>query len=253
MLETKPDTRKPLKTTQKMRGQSLQILGVGVDSSSMDEVLSFVAGKLAGKEKFWIVTPNPEFLTAAWEDKEFKAVLNQADLAIPDGIGLVLASRILKTKPLIRKRVAGSDVVEQILQLAPRKRWKIGVVGARKKDEMERKELIKRLRRKYKGLKIETLEETSNWQEKNYDIIFACQGMKAQEKWILQNRFKTRAFVFMGIGGSLDFFAGFARRAPIVVRKMKLEWLWRLFTQPWRWRRQLNLLKFAWLVLKEAF
>lgn len=244
---------KPLKTSLKMSGQSLRILGVGVNSTSTGSVLRFVAKKMAKKKKFWIATPNPEFIVEAQRDEEFKKILDHADMAVPDGFGLVLASRFLNTDPQIKERVAGSDLVEKLLEMATQKGWKIGVIGARKGNKEEIKKLISRLKKRYRGLKIDGLENISDWQKKNYDIILAAQGMETQEKWIWKNFDKAKAIGFIGIGGSLDFLAGLAKRAPLKIRELGLEWLWRLIHEPWRIKRQISLLEFGFLVLKEKF
>lgn len=252
-LKSKRTLLKPLKTSLKMSGQSLRILGVGVDSTSTDSVLKFIAKKMAKKERFWITTPNPEFIVEAQKDREFKRILNHADMAVPDGFGLVLASRFFKTDLQIKERVSGSDLVEKLLEMATQNGWRIGVIGARRGNKEEIKELISRLEKKFRGLEIDGLENISDWQKKNYDIIFTAQGMKTQEKWIWKNFGKVKAIGFMGIGGSLDFLAGFAKRAPLKIRELGLEWLWRLIHEPWRIKRQISLLEFGFLVLKEKF
>lgn len=241
------------KAVGQMHGQSLQLLGIRLNSTSLESVLNLIVEKIASDKKLWLVTPNPEFLVAAQQDEEFKRRLNQADLAIPDGVGLLLASWFLGTKPRLAKRVAGADVVERILVIAGQRGWNIGVVGARRGERQEIETLIKNLKLKIENLHIEAQELTPGWEKKKHDIVFACQGMGEQERWIEQNWQKAQAKIFVGVGGSLDFFSGFAARAPVWIRRMGLEWFWRLVSQPWRWRRQVNLLKFVWLVLKERF
>jgi len=199
-----------------------------------------------------MVTPNPEFLVLAQTDLEFKKILNSADKAIPDGLGLVLASRFLKTSPLISQTVPGADVVAQLLERAAENHWSVGVVGTRRGVVAEQKLTLERLRARYPGLKIECLEQAQNSQ---WDIILAAHGMGEQEKWLAANIGHAQAFVFIGIGSSLDFLTGFARRAPLRWRRWGLEWLWRLLQQPRRhfkrvWRA---VIVFSWLVLREKF
>lgn len=243
---------KSQKIDNEMSGQTLQILGVKVNSTELVEVLRFVRRKITQKRKFWITTPNPEFIVAAQKDEEFQRILNSADLAIPDGYGLVLASKFLGTKPRLLERVAGVDVVEKLLKVSSKEGWRIGVIGARKGKTEEIKTLIQKLQNKYKGAKIEGLENTPFWQKKNYTIIFACQGAKLQEKWIFENFRRINASLFMGVGGSLDFLSGFTRRAPTWMRNLGLEWLWRLALKPSHLKRILvACVFFPWLVLKE--
>lgn len=246
------NSKKSPKTDSKIPGQTLQILGVRVNSTSASSVLDFVRKKIEKKEKFWIVTPNPEFIVAAQRDFQFKKILNSADLAIPDGHGLVLASKFLGTKPPLLERVAGSDLVCELLEEASKENWRIGIVGARREEREEIRELMSRIRERYQGLEICALELTKNWSKKKFEIIFACQGMKLQEKWIFENFKKTNASLFMGVGGSLDFLAGFSKRAPFWIRNLGLEWFWRFLTKPSHLKRILTAcFYFPYLLLKE--
>lgn len=241
------------KATPKMPHKSLQMLGVGVSSTSETQALRFVRQNLEKKRRFWVATPNPEFVVAAQKDKEFKKILNQADLAISDGVGLLLASKILGTKPQLRQRVTGVDLVAKVLELAAKKGWKVGIVGARRGKIGEIRELLSRLKQKYPGLKVEALELVKNWPKRGYQLILVAYGMGAQEKWICQNLKKAPGVGFFGIGGALDFLTGFSKRAPCGWQKLGLEWLWRLVLEPWRVKRQLALVKFCYLVGKEKF
>jgi len=240
------------KINDKMFGQTLQILGVKVNSTELVEVLRFVRRKITQKRKFWITTPNPEFIVAAQKDSQFKKILNSADLAIPDGQGLVLASKFLGTKPGLSERVAGSDLVCKLLEEASKENWRIGIVGARRGEREEIRELINRIKQKFPGLEIEALEQTLDWSKQKFEIVFACQGMKLQEKWIFKNFKKTNASLFMGIGGALDFLSGFSKRAPQWIRNLGLEWFWRFLTRPSHLKRILiACFYFPYLVLKE--
>lgn len=240
------------KNSTQTPGQTLQILGVRVNSTELVEVLRFVRKKIVKREKFWVVTPNPEFIVAAQKDSQFKKILNSADLAIPDGQGLILASKFLGTKPPLLERVAGSDLVRELLEEASKENWRIGIVGARRGEREEIRELMSRIRERYQGLEVEALELTKNWSKQKFEIVFACQGMKLQEKWIFENFKKTNASLFMGVGGALDFLSGFSKRAPVWIRKVGFEWLWRFLTRPSHLKRILiACFYFPYLVLKE--
>ncbi len=233
-------------------GQTLQILGVSLNSTQESEVLKMVLEKIEKGRKFWIVTPNPEFLVYAQKNPHFRKILNSADLAIPDGFGLVLASWFLKTKPLISKRITGADLTEKLLAMAKEKKWRVGIVGARRGERREGKELVKKIKERYPGLKIEVLEEMVGWQKRKYEIIFACHGRGEQEKWIFKNLKKANASIFIGVGGSLDYIGRFSRRAPFFLRKLGLEWLWRLILKPSHLKRVfISCVIFPLLVVKE--
>lgn len=237
-----------------MGGQTLQILGVKVDSTSTSSVLGFLGDKIARKRSFFIVTPNPVFIVTAQKDKNFRKILNQADLSVPDGVGLILASKFLGTRPSLKTRITGADLVKEILEIAQKKSWKIGIIGARRGEVKEIKELLNRLKQKHPRLKVEALELIKNWPKRDYRLIFVAYGMGKQEKWIWENRKKARGVGLLAIGRSLDFLTGFSRRAPGWMRRLGFEWLWRLFQEPAHIRRVfVACVVFPWLVLKEKF
>ena len=240
------------KNDQKLIGQALQILGVRVNSTSTSSVLCLISSKISHKNSFFVVTPNPEFIVTAQGNEEFRKILNSADLAIPDGVGLILASRFLGTKPLLKKRITGADLVEKVLELGEKENWKIGVVGARRGEIKEIKEMMSRLKQRYPKLKVEALELIEDWPKRGYQIILACQGMGKQERWIWENQKKVKGVCFLGIGGSLDRLVGITPRAPETIRRLGLEWFWRLISNPSHFSRVWTAcVIFPWLVLKE--
>lgn len=237
----------------KKDGNSVEILGINLISTSADVLLRKIVERLKARKKTFVVTPNPEFLVYSQKRPWFRQILNSATFAIPDGIGLVWASWFLGTKPRLRQRITGADLAEKLLRLANKYCWRVGVVGARRGEIKQRQRLVNRLQQQYPKAKIANLEETQNWQKKEWQLIFACQGMGEQEKWIGTHFDRVKASLFIGSGGSLDYLAGFVRRAPLWLRQAGFEWLYRLVKQPWRWRRQLALVRFFGLVIKAKF
>ncbi len=238
----------------RLLGKSTQILNVGLDSTSPDLVLDFINESLAKKLGFFLATPNPAFLVKAQQDKAFRQILNQADVSLPDGAGLFWASKFLKTEPRLKERVTGADLVEAILKMAQEKGWKIGLVGVRRGEKKEVKVLLSRLKRKYPRLKVNALELVKNWPQEGFQLVLVAYGMGKQEKWIWENRKRTKEVGFLGIGRSLDFLTGFSRRAPERMQKLGLEWLWRLIQDPRHIKRvYLSCVVFPWLVFKEKF
>jgi len=237
--------------------QKTDILGVKIDLVSREQATKAILEKIEKEEKFWVVTPNPEFVVVAQKDKEFKNILNKADLSLPDGFGLVLASRILGVKPL-KERVSGADIVGDLLDQAAVRHWKIGIVGSRRGKKEEIKTLINKLQvlnnpYRVNKLQIEAQELTPDWERNKYDLIFACQGMGKQERWIRENHKKIDASLFMGVGGSLDFYAGFVKRAPEGIRQLGFEWAWRLTQEPAAHLKRvwIAVVIFMWLVIKK--
>lgn len=228
--------------------KKVTFLRLSLTSSSLVEVLDHLDYRIKASKKTILVTPNPEFVVFGQKNQWFIDLLNRADMAVPDGVGLVWGAGFLGQKI---QRVTGADLVQKLLILAQKNHWSMGIVGARKGDQQQRALLIKRLNALYRPAKILALEETPDWSKKPFELIFACQGMGEQEKWIFEHYQKSKGLVFVGAGGSLDYLTGFARRAPLFVRLIGFEWLWRLLIQPWRFRRQLALLKYIQLVFKE--
>ena len=243
---------KVMVTTMKKEPNKVKILGVDLNSTEPVEVLKRLVDGVKKGQKAVVVTPNPEFLVFGQKNPWFQDLINAADLSLPDGVGLVWAARFLGLRPLLR-RVAGADVAADLLKTAGQKKWRVGVIGARRGDKQQRQQLIIRLKKKYPGIKVLALEDNPDWYKESWQIVFSCQGMGDQEKWIKRYYSDAKVNIFMGVGGGLDFLTGFVQRAPKWVRRAGLEWLYRLSQQPWRWRRQLSLIKFVWLVVKEKF
>jgi len=239
--------------TVKMAPNSVKIGGLSLSSRSLSDLLRKVLDCHRTGKKTLIFTPNPEFVVLASHQAWFKKVLNQADLSLPDGFGLVLASRFLKTEPRLRKAVSGADLVISLLSVADINRWRVGIVGARKGDKPERRVLVKRLRKRFPRVGFFALEDRAGWEKEKWDFILACQGMGEQEKWLVNHFDKVRGVLFMGAGGSLDYLTGFALRAPLGLRKLGLEWLWRFIQRPRVHGKRLfqALVIFPLLVIKE--
>ncbi len=224
----------------------MKILDVKIDNLTIEEVIIKIDGFLKSEESHYIVTPNPEFLVKAQKDKEFKDILNNADLAVPDGIGLIFASYILNQP--IKERVTGVDLMERICYRAVEMNWSVFLMGA---NLGIAEKAAENLRKKYPGLEIKAgFEEVIDQPE----ILFVALGAPKQEKWINDNLNKLSSVkLAIGIGGAFDFISGNIKRAPKFLRVIGLEWLWRFGCQPWRIKRIFNaLIKFPWLVIKDV-
>jgi len=245
-----------------------EVLGVKIDNVDMDEAIRKVRGFFKSGKKAYVVTPNPEMVMLARRDSEFQRILNGADLAIPDGIGLVWASRILG-RPL-RSRVTGTDLFQELCAEAARRGGKVFLLGA---GRGVAEKAARKLRRRYQKLRIagtfagdaspkgdkETVAAVkaaaiNNQQStiNNIDLLFVAYGCGKQEKWIARNLKKVPVKVAVGVGGAFDFVAGDVPRAPRIIRRFGFEWLYRLVRQPWRLRRQLALIPFAALVFSDS-
>ena len=234
------------------------MLGVRVDDVTYDEALAVMEGFVGSQETHLVVTVNPELLMAAQSDLGYREILNQASLALPDGVGLLWGSHVIGQP--IRQRVAGVDTVEKLAALAARKGYRVFFLGA---APGVAKDAADRLAERYPGLQVvgcyagspaksEEPEILGRISRAHPDLLLVAYGAPKQEEWIHRNRRALGVAVAMGVGGSFDFISGRAVRAPGWMQRIGLEWLHRLYREPWRWRRMMALPRFVWAVLMEG-
>jgi len=237
-------------------GEAIEILGVKVDNVTGSEAMDRIGEFIRDGRPHQVVTVNPEFVVMAQRDRDFRQILNGSELALPDGVGLLWASRVLG-RPL-RERVAGSDLVEDLARLAAEGGYGLYLLGA---GPGVAQDAAGALMTRYPSLRIagayagsprdeEDGETVSRVRAASPDILLVAYGAPAQDRWIRRNLRLLGVPVCIGVGGALDFTSGRVKRAPIWVRRLGLEWLFRLAIQPWRWRRMLRLPRFAFLVLR---
>ena len=236
----------------------INILGVQVDMVTIPEAADKIVEFLSEDKFHAVYTPNSEIIMEAYRDEAFSEVLNEADLLTADGIGVVYASKYLK-KPL-KERAAGYDIARLLLQKLNYTDHKLFLFGGKpgvaelamenmKKDYPQLN--IVGTRNGYFGEEDED-EIIAQINESGADILFVCLGAPRQEKWIYKHKDKLMVKVAMGVGGSIDVFAGTVQRAPEFFCKTGLEWFYRLMKEPWRAKRMTDLPKFAVTVLKEG-
>lgn len=231
------------------------ILGVGITNATKEEVLEYITKSLENHhKKYFVVTPNPEFLVLANKNPKFKNILNNAELALADGIGVILAGKFV-AKPL-KERMTGVELLESLCKAVAEKPITVGFLGGRENVAEKTAECLVK---KYPGLKVAFADPEYNFY-KNYndyngykriDLLFVAFGAPKQEIWTSENLEKIPVKIAIGVGGAFDYISGKIPRAPVWVQKIGFEWLFRLVIQPWRLKRQLALLEFVWLVLKE--
>lgn len=228
--------------------RTIKIFGINVTDTTENEALEFIIKGLGQKrKKMKIFTPNPEIIMAALKDEDFKKVLNSADLALPDGIGILWAAKILGKQ--LQERIAGIDFMEMLCREASNRGFSVGLMGGGPKIAEEAAEC---LQKKYPGLKVSFTGE--EWRKSGrLDILFVALGYPKQERWIYENLPKIPVTVAMAVGGSFDYISGAVPRAPKIVRNLGFEWLFRVLVEPWRLARQLALVHFILLILRTRF
>ncbi|MBI3342658.1 WecB/TagA/CpsF family glycosyltransferase [Candidatus Gottesmanbacteria bacterium] len=303
--------------------KSTKILGISVTTESKKTILEYIEKyleeaisdkrKVIRKDRnpLIIVTPNPEQIGAAQEDPQFAKILNKADVALPDGIGVALAAWFLNFSlftfhfSLPLRRIPGIEFMEALVELAATKGFRIGLIGGRGAVAVQALECLKHRYPGLTGWAVEAPEFTVRSQGdlskyelgimnygleqkdkefssmlhnsylmihptddiRNYvgqiashivksgtRIIFVGLGAPKQEFFVERLAYHLSLISYhcavMSVGGSFDIIAGRVPRAPLLLRTIGVEWLWRLVREPWRFGRQLRLLQFLWMVLK---
>lgn len=235
-------------------------------TDTKDNILEYVVEKAEKRdEKCFIVTPNPEMIVASHKDRQLQYLLNSADVALCDGVGLSVAALFMAEKT--PQRITGVDFMKSLCENVSKKPITVGFLGGKGKVAERTAEC---LMHEYPGLRVvfcndewsgEGFTKAKKYQEENnknipttdvIDILFVAFGFPKQEQWISENLEKISVTVAMGVGGAFDYLSGEVSRAPFFLRAIGLEWLYRLVRQPWRWRRQVALIEFIALVIKKT-
>ena len=224
----------------------MKILGIKIDNLTKKQVFQRIDGFLQDKEQHYIVLPYSNFIVQANRDKYFKQIINQADLSLCDGQGLLLAAKFLNYP--LKEQIPGVDLVKEIAN----KYSKVFLFGGTR-ESVEKAAIVL-------GYNIigtvdgyENMDKiVSIVNQVQPEILIVALGMPKQEKWINENLKEMPSVkLAIGVGGSFDFISGKTKRAPRFLQSLGLEWLWRFILQPWRIKRVFNaIIIFPWLVLK---
>lgn len=237
------------------------VLGIQINTESKAQILEQIRSRLDANQSTFIVTPYSESIVAAQKDEKFRKVLNAADFALPDGVGVIWTAHYLKFGRLIRslfniifrqkqiydpipEKIPGSEFLWDLAELAESRGESIFLLGGFGDTPQI---VAEKLRVKFPNLKIAGTHAPSFSKEgergssltelinhKNPDFLFVALGPIRQEKWIYDNLPNLRIKLVMGVGGTFDYIARKRPSPPQILRNMGLEWLWRLLTQPWR-------------------
>ncbi|MBR7162118.1 MAG: WecB/TagA/CpsF family glycosyltransferase [Clostridia bacterium] len=242
--------------------KKITLRGIDFDNVTMEEAVALAEKAMEENRQTAVFTPNAEIAQLAAEDPEIQNLFSRADLILPDGAGIVLASEIMKTP--LKEKVAGVDFGEQILALASKKDYSVFLLGGKPGIAAL---AAQRKKQSYPGLTVagtqngyfkkEGIENDAVLQkinESGAQILFVCFGAPAQELWIDENKSRLPSVkLFLGLGGSLDVYAGAVRRAPNIFIRARLEWLYRLLREPKRIGRMMKLPKYILGTYREKF
>lgn len=229
------------------------VMGLQFDNVTMDEALDAAKSLLQGGHAACVVTPNAEIAYEALHDDALKALLNSAELMLPDGAGVVLASKILKTP--LRQKVAGVDFADGLLGILETTGQSLYLLGSKPGigELAAQKMLLKHPKLKIAGIADGYFQDEAPVIAKinasGAAALFVCLGAPKQEQFMARHQKELNVKLMAGLGGTLDSFAGTVKRAPGWMIRLNLEWLYRLIKEPKRFKRMLRLPKYLWAVV----
>ena len=231
-----------------MKNVKITLFGIGFDNLTMDEAVELIADDYASNRKrAMVVTPNVDHIVQLDRDPKFREDYAKAMIILADGAPIILASRLLGTP--LKERVAGSDIFPRLCARAQEKGLRVMLLGG---GEGVAQNAADNLSTKYPGLAIAAIGPSFGFDNKPEEceqiiarinefqphLLFLGVGAPRQERWIAKYQESYCPCVSIGVGGSLDFEAGRIKRAPILLRKIGLEWLYRLSMEPKRLYRR---------------
>ncbi|MBD2178053.1 WecB/TagA/CpsF family glycosyltransferase [Pseudanabaena sp. FACHB-1998] len=230
---------------------------LGLPVHIQDSYSAWLAQRLQNKQGAHVVTLNAEMTMQARQNFDLASVVKQADLVVPDGSGIVL---YLRSQGEDINRCPGIELAEQIVAIAAEKRWSIYLLGGAPNvvdtvvDSWRQKWATITIAGMHHGYFDADLEQQicEQLQTLQPDLLLVGLGVPRQELWIQKYRHLCPNSVWIGVGGSFDIWSGKKTRAPKWFANNNLEWLYRLYQEPWRWRRMLSLPHFVWCVTKES-
>jgi N-acetylglucosaminyldiphosphoundecaprenol N-acetyl-beta-D-mannosaminyltransferase len=235
----------------------VEVLGVPVDCVTMNEAVDCAEVMIRRQQPSIILAVNPEKVMRAQQDQKLLDQLRFADLLIPDGIGVVMATRILGLGRA--ERVPGSELMPKLCERAAAKGYTVFLFGA---SEEVNRQVVTVLQDRYPGIRIvgshhgyvtdkKMSRVIADINQSRPDLLFVALGSPYQELWMARYVPHLKVKVCQGVGGTFDVIAGRVRRAPKPFRSLHLEWFYRLASDPRRLRRQMALPLFAYRVLKD--
>lgn len=242
----------------KEKKKNYQVMGIDISPYSKNDFFQLIEERLQDNDPltdpYFVVTVNPEIVVQSIIDSEFRNILESSSINTADGVGISWAIDKLYGKKL--DRITGSDSVENICELCATYNQSVFMYGAMPNIADQAAEILKQhidgliIAGTYSpdrpDINFESLPLETQQQLEKANVIFVALGAPAQEKWIHTNlHYLPNCKLIIGIGGSLDFIAGKIKRAPVIMRRTGIEWLYRLIHEPSRWRRMMRLPLFA--------
>lgn len=239
----------------------VNILGISFSRLTLKDTVNLIDSKVkeCRSKTYHIITVNPEIAIEIQEDTYLKKISLEADLITPDGVGIVLASKLQRNS--IPERVTGFDLLLELLKLGNQNRWSFYFFGA---EESVNKKMSEYVTENYPNARIagrhhgffnnqDEIQIIEDIECSKPDILIVALGSPIADKWIYTYKDRISAKVTLGVGGSLDVITGKVKRTPEIWKKLNLEWLHRRIITPSRKERQKKLKIFAYRAFIEAF
>lgn len=232
----------------------VQVRGLSFNNLTVAETIETLTNRLESGTQTAVFTPNAEIVQACIDEPSLYPIVGSADLLLPDGIGVIKAAKILGTP--LKEKVAGVVVGEKLIEeLSHRQNHSLFLLGGKPGVAQIAAE---NMTKKYPGLTIAGLHDgyfqkegaeneavLEEIRQSGADVLYVCLGAPTQEKWIYANRAALpKVTLLLGLGGSVDVYAGTVKRAPKIFIKLGLEWFYRLCKEPKRIGRMMNLPRF---------
>lgn len=223
-------------------GKTAKVLGIDVNLFTFKECVDRLTEMLKNYKGGQVVTINPEMFETAKKNKEFNDILSNAEFVVPDGVGVKLA---LKLKGINQETIPGVELAEKLIQYCALNSLNVALIGT--KEEILQ-DAIKNLRMKYENLNIsysrngffvadEEEKIIEELKQSSPSLVLVALGSPKQEFFVKKCREILKNSIFIGVGGSFDVWSGRVERAPLIFRKLCLEWLYRTIKEPKRFKR----------------
>ncbi|KZE38398.1 acetylglucosaminyldiphospho-UDP acetyl-beta-D-mannosaminyltransferase [Bhargavaea cecembensis] len=237
--------------------KKVDVLNIELDNCTKQELLNELFDSIKSNRRRFLVTANPEIIMMANKDSGFAKVIQAADYVVADGIGLIIGSKIIGNP--LKERIPGVELMQDLLVMADENNLSVYFYGAKQEVLQKLNTVIKQ---DYPGLKIVGSSDGYSSSAEDVakqiamtvpDLVFVAMGAPRQETWIYNHYKNFSKGIFIGVGGSFDVLSGTVKRAPKVWRKLNLEWLYRILTQPARWKRSMLLPAYLVAILQIRF
>ncbi|CAI6081198.1 N-acetylglucosaminyldiphosphoundecaprenol N-acetyl-beta-D-mannosaminyltransferase [Paenibacillus sp. JJ-100] len=236
---------------------TVSIYGIPFSKLTMKETVQVLEEAVLSKQPHQVITANPIMVMAALEDKAIMKVMQDAEIIVPDGTGVVWAANYCGDP--VAERVPGYDLLHELMRVGENYRWGVYLLGSTSEVIQE---TAVRLQQQYPAIRIvgyrdgffgpsEDEQVIADIQQAAPDLLFVARGADTQEPWIHKYKHTLQVPVMMGVGGSFDVISGKTKRAPKLFQKLRLEWFYRLLREPSRAGRMLALPKFALKVMRD--